>query len=304
MTANSAARVVRNGNIELAVFEQGNAEGETIVLVHGWPDTHELWSAVAARLGEQFRVISFDNRGAGASTVPTQVAAFAIDELAQDLFAVIDAVSPDAPVHVLAHDWGSVVGWEAVTEPGADRRIASFTSVSGPSLDHLGIWVRERLARPTPRNLLDVASQLISSAYTLTFQVPGLPVPVLTLLARVWPRFLAFFDGLDPALVHPAPTIAADAVNCLKLYRANIRARLRHPEPRATELPVQLILSSGDRAVRPVIYADTERFAPKLRRSEIKSRLWSPISHPEDLARLTASFVGDLAVNDSRTPAL
>ena len=46
-------RFVRNGEIELAVYEYGNPAGETIVLVHGWPDTHNLWRAVVPLLAER-----------------------------------------------------------------------------------------------------------------------------------------------------------------------------------------------------------------------------------------------------------
>ncbi|MFZ2178965.1 MAG: alpha/beta fold hydrolase, partial [Rhodococcus sp. (in: high G+C Gram-positive bacteria)] len=95
-------RTVTNGNVELAVFEEGNPDGETLVLVHGWPDTHELWRGVVSSLGDRFRVISYDSRGAGRSTVPTRVTDYRLPVLAADLFAVIDGVSPGRPVHVLA----------------------------------------------------------------------------------------------------------------------------------------------------------------------------------------------------------
>ncbi|MFD4182407.1 alpha/beta fold hydrolase, partial [Rhodococcus sp. NPDC058514] len=102
------ARTVRNGSVDLAVFEQGNPSGPTLVLVHGWPDTHQLWEHVLPHLTDRFRVISYDTRGSGQSTVPSAVEDYRLELLAQDLFAVLDAVSPDQPVHLLAHDWGSV----------------------------------------------------------------------------------------------------------------------------------------------------------------------------------------------------
>src|SRR5699024_5873923 len=114
----------------------------TVLLVHGWPDTHRLWDAVTQRLAADHRLITYDTRGHGESTVPDATRAFSIDAFADDLYAVIDAASPDRPVHLVGHDWGSVQGWEAVCRPDADERIASFTSISGPSLDHLGTWVR------------------------------------------------------------------------------------------------------------------------------------------------------------------
>lgn len=296
----AVASTVRNGDVELAVFEQGNPNGPTLVLVHGWPDTHQLWEHVVPRLAERFRVVSYDSRGAGRSTVPTAVSAYRLELIAQDLFAVIDAVSPTAPVHVLAHDWGSVEAWEAVCEPDAGRRIASFSSISGPNLDHLGTWVREGFANPSPRRILDRLTQAVASAYTVLFQIPVLgPLPFRLGLDRLWPTFLRFFDGLDPTLVPTAPTLRADMVNGLKLYRANIRPRLGAPRERRTDVPVQLILNANDRAVRPVGYQDTEKWAPDLRRRVIPAGHWSPISHAAEVARLTAEFVEDVLDRDA-----
>src|SRR3712207_9146488 len=36
-------RTVVNGDVELAVFEAGAADAPTVVMVHGWPDTHHLF---------------------------------------------------------------------------------------------------------------------------------------------------------------------------------------------------------------------------------------------------------------------
>ncbi|MEV0298417.1 hypothetical protein [Nocardia sp. NPDC050710] len=79
-------------------------------------------------------------------------------------------------------------------------------------------------------------------------------------------------------------------INNLKLYRANIRAHLGNPRPRRIDLPVQLIVSTGDRAVRPVVNAEAGHWVSDLTRTEISARHWSPISHPADLARHTAEF--------------
>ncbi|WP_238774369.1 alpha/beta fold hydrolase [Prescottella equi] len=292
MSAHPEPRIVARDDVRLAVYEQGNPAGETLVLVHGWPDTHDLWRHVIPHLADRFRIVSYDTRGAGASTSPAPVSAYALPELARDLFAVIDAVSPDVPVHVLAHDWGAVETWEAVCEPGAGERIASYTSISGPNLDHLGAWMRRRLAQRRPAGPL---AQAVASGYTVLFQIPVVgTLPFRLGLWRIWPTFLKFFDRLDPALVQPAPTLRADMITGLKRYRANIRPRLRSPRERRTDVPVQLILNRRDPAVRPVGYEDTERWVSDLRRSELPAGHWSPISHGRDVARLTAAFVDDL----------
>lgn len=285
----SAEYTVSNGAIELAVFERGNPEGPTLLMVHGWPDTHELWAGVSQHLESDFRLVSYDSRGAGASTVPKSVEAYRLEALASDLFAVIDAVSPHGRVHVLAHDWGSVEAWEAVCEVGAGDRIASFTSISGPNLDHLGSWMRRRFA---DRRLGGPLAQAVASSYTVAFQIPGAAtLPLKFWFSKNWPRFLGFFDRLDPALVRPAPSLERDMINGLKRYRANITPRLKAPRDRRTDVPVQLIVNRRDKAVRPVSYEDSERWVTDLRRSEIDAGHWSPISHAEDVARSTARFV-------------
>ncbi|MEU6186602.1 alpha/beta fold hydrolase [Nocardia sp. NPDC047038] len=284
----TATRTVHRGDVELAVYECGNPEGVPVLLIHGWPDTHLLWSRVAGLLGGRHRVIAFDNRGAGSSSAPEAVEAYRIEELAADVRAVIAAVAPGERVHVLGHDWGSVIGWELVAATDAASVIASFTSVSGPNLDFLGAYLRGPL---TSARLRGALTQAVASAYTVAFQIPKLPDPALRVLSSRWPRFLAFFDGLDPALVETAPTLRTDMVNNLKLYRANIRTHLRHPRPRPIEVPVQLIVATGDRAVRPVVNAEADRWVPHLSRVEIPARHWSPISHPAELARHTAAFI-------------
>ena len=78
----------------IAVYEEGNPAGPTVVLVHGWPDSHVLWDAVVDLLAEDYRIIRYDSRGAGESAVPTEVAAYRVETLADDFGAVIEAVCP------------------------------------------------------------------------------------------------------------------------------------------------------------------------------------------------------------------
>lgn len=287
---------VRNGAVTLHAVEEGNPDGPVMVLMHGWPDTHHLWDKVVPLLADRFRIVRYDSRGAGASTVPSRLADYRLGALADDFFAVLDAVSPTAPVHVLAHDWGSVEAWEAVTREGAERRVASFTSVSGPNLAYLGTWVRRALARPTPANLAGPLTQLASSWYTLLFHLPVAPGLVLRHgFARVWPRFVGLFDGTDPARIDTAPTLPRDMANGVNRYRANILPRLLSPRGRPTSVPVQLLVNQRDRAVHPSGYRVYGEFASDLRVREVDSGHWLPYSDPALVARLAVAFVDSLA---------
>lgn len=120
---------------QLACRACGPAGKPVIVFVHGYPDNQRVWDRVIAELSDDYRCVRYDVRGAGRSSRPNATAAYTLDHLEADLRAVIDWASPHAPVHLVAHDWGSIQSWEAVTDPALSGRIASFTSISGPCLE-------------------------------------------------------------------------------------------------------------------------------------------------------------------------
>src|SRR5438445_2282808 len=132
----SPRRVASADGVTLAVYESGNPNAPTVIAVHGYPDNHAVWDGVVELLADDYRVVTYDVRGSGESDKPGARSAYRMPRLVDDLAAVIDAVSPDAPVHLLAHDWGSIQAWPAITAENLADRIATFTSISGPSLDY------------------------------------------------------------------------------------------------------------------------------------------------------------------------
>ncbi|ASF09122.1 peptidase S33 family protein [Nocardia brasiliensis NBRC 14402] len=298
----AAERTVRSGEFELAVYEYGDPAADTVLLVHGWPDTNHLWDAVVPLLADRFHVVTYDTRGHGRSTRTKRTQDFRLDHLAADFYAVADAVSPDRPVHVLAHDWGSVQVWEAVCEPQAATRVASFTSVSGPNLDHMGHWMRSRLSRPTPRNVWQPFTQLLSSAYTFFFMTPGLPRAVFGLLGteQRWQRIVSIMNETAPSNVKLGPTFRQDSVDGLLIYRANIVQRILSPRERHTEVPVQLIVAGRDVAVRPAGYDDENKWVRRLWRRDVPAGHWMPFSHPELLATAATELID--TVNGGAAP--
>ena len=57
--------VESSDGVRIAVYEQGNPDGPTVVLVHGWPNSHVMWDGVVPMLADRFRIVAYDNRGAG-----------------------------------------------------------------------------------------------------------------------------------------------------------------------------------------------------------------------------------------------
>lgn len=278
----------------LAVYQEGNPDGPTVVLVHGWPDSHVLWDGVVPLLADTFRIIRYDNRSAGASSGPASYKAYTMAHLADDFGAVIAELSPGQPVHVLAHDWGSSSIWEYVTRPGAGDRVASFTSISGPNTHHFSRYVRDGLKRPyRPKLFSHALSAGAHLSYMAAFSVPVLaPAAVraaATLLLGTVNR------GVPVQQRHHGQTFSSDAANGLKIYRANFfRTLLQAPKPRDVEVPVQLIVNLDDPYVRPYAYDDTPRWAPRLWRRDIRAKHWSPFTHPQVLAAAVTEFAEHL----------
>ena len=107
----------------IAVYEEGNPEGPTLVLVHGWPDSHVMWDGVVPLLADRFRIDSLRQPRCGQIICAQTDLGYTMARYADDFAAVTDAVSPGWPVHVLAHDWGSVGVWEYLARPGAGDRV-------------------------------------------------------------------------------------------------------------------------------------------------------------------------------------
>jgi NAD(P)-dependent dehydrogenase (short-subunit alcohol dehydrogenase family)/pimeloyl-ACP methyl ester carboxylesterase len=290
---------ITSGGVSLAVFSSGS--GPVVLLVHGYPDTHEVWSSVAASLSG-FRVVSYDVRGAGRSGQPADLAGYHLDRLADDLFAVADAVSPLEPVLVAGHDWGSVQAWHAVTDPRAAGRIASFTTISGPCLDHAAHWYRRRLSRPTPRHLRQVLRQAAMSWYITAFQLPwAAPFAWRHGLARRWPAMLARGESVAVRDGFPAPTLTDDAVHGISLYRANVGSRMRRPAARRTGIPVQVITLSRDHYLSESLVADDlGQWAPNLTRRTLDATHWSALT---EKGAAVAGMISAFASGPDRAPA-
>ncbi len=286
-------RRVHTGGVELSVAELGDPSAPTVVLVHGYPDSKEVWSQVAPRLAERFHVVLYDVRGHGRSTAPEPLrGGFTLEKLTDDFLAVADAVSPGRPVHLVGHDWGSVQAWEFATVRRAEGRIASFTSMSGPSLDHLGHWIDRRLRRPTPRRVGQLLGQGAKSWYVYLLHTPVLPeLAWRGPLGKRWPRLLERVEKL-PGGDYPTSTLRTDAAHGAWLYRDNVRARLRRPRADAyAHAPVQLITPLGDAFLSERLYDELEQWVPQLTRRTLPAKHWVPRTRPDQLAAWITEFV-------------
>ncbi|MDX1803914.1 MAG: SDR family oxidoreductase [Alcanivorax sp.] len=278
------SKVSRDG-VELAVRTWSEDKSPTVMLVHGYPDASHVWEKVAERLSRDFRVVAYDVRGSGNSSAPDGKAAYRLSELSADLYAVLEAVSPDQPVHLVGHDWGSIQGWEAITEAGAEQRIASYTSLSGPCLDHVGHWMQQQAgSHPT-----SVLNQLGHSWYIGAFHLPGAPLAWKAGLARLWPRLLQTTEQLH---TDPSGTQLKDGTHGINLYRANMLPRLLKPRQRSTRVPVQQLQADHDNFVRPAMLDSALPWTDRLWRRSLATGHWGPLlQYPDVTSRYIREFI-------------
>ncbi|RBO87320.1 alpha/beta fold hydrolase [Nocardia puris] len=91
----------------LRVHAYGPADGEVIVLIHGWSCCIEYWNPQINALADRYRVVAYDQRGHGESTLGS--IAPSGDTLADDLAAVLDAALPRGRRAVLVgHSMGGI----------------------------------------------------------------------------------------------------------------------------------------------------------------------------------------------------
>jgi NAD(P)-dependent dehydrogenase (short-subunit alcohol dehydrogenase family)/pimeloyl-ACP methyl ester carboxylesterase len=295
--------MIDSAGVPIAVTERGDRDRTTVVLVHGYPDTSAMWNDVADVLAERFHVVTYDVRGSGASGRPRQRSEYRLDRLTADLRAVIAATSPNAPVHLVGHDWGSVQSWEAVTDPGATKIFASFTSISGPSIDHASFWARARLT-PRPKALFQVARQARRSWYMAMFQVPLVaPLSWRLGVGKAFGPAVTRMEGLPARDDWPAATVGRDGARGVQIYRANIPHRMRHPQERRTTVPVQVIVPKQDRYLLPRLYDDLAQWTGDLWIRKVHAGHWVAVKAPRVVAGAVTELI-DLVETGTEPRAL
>ena len=300
---NEINRTITVNGVNLHVREWNPEAQPTIVMVHGYPDSSHVWDATAQLLAERFHVVVYDVRGAGESDAPKHTKAYSLEHLAGDFRAVINAVSPKRAVHLVAHDWGSIQSWESVSDPAMASRIASYTSISGPSLDHTGYWIGQRLKSGKPSEYHKVVNQLIHSWYIGAFHLPGF-APALwnTGLDKLWPSILERVEGVGEAC--PNPSQRKDGVTGVRLYRANMSQRLTAPQEKRTTVPVQLIVPERDKFVTVELLDDLYKWVPRLWREDVDAGHWLQVSHPQLVVDRVSRFVDfiESGADDNEAP--
>jgi pimeloyl-ACP methyl ester carboxylesterase len=144
--------------ITMNVALAGREDAPPVILLHGFPESHRTWRALAPLLSDGLRLIMPDQRGFGDSDRPQEVEAYATDTLLADLFALADALGIDR-FALVGHDWGGAIAWAAAIK--SDPRVERLAIVNSP---HPLIF---------QKSLIEDEAQRAASQYMNNFRDPG-----------------------------------------------------------------------------------------------------------------------------------
>jgi haloacetate dehalogenase len=204
---------------QLATIDTGEASlrvryggsGPPLLLLHGHPQTHFMWHAVAPRLAEHFAVVAPDLRGYGESSKPATTPdhePYSKRAMARDMVALMAQLGFDT-FGVAGHDRGGRVAYRlALDHPGRIARLAVLDIL--PTSEHfrradmqfgLGYWHWFFLAQP-----FDVPEPIIGSDAEAFFKrgwprsEDGVPIPPAYFAAEALDDYVRAY--LRPETVH------------------------------------------------------------------------------------------------------
>ena len=257
------------------VTDQGPLDGDPVVLLHGWPQTATEWERLTPLLHDRgYRTIAPNQRGYSPRARPRGRWNYRVSALVSDTVALIDALGA-GPVHLVGHDWGSVVAWStAACHPELTR---SLTSVSVP---HRMAFLQSMLSSP----------QALRSWYMLAFQIPWLPERVLRQREQLTQSLAK--TGMDAEQIAHVLSGVIDAgalTYSLHWYRAMLLTGPRALR-RKVQAPTTHVWSTRDRFLTRRSADLAARYVTGPYRLEVlDASHWIPEERPADLAEIIAA---------------
>jgi pimeloyl-ACP methyl ester carboxylesterase len=248
--------------------------GPAVLLLHGFPDSHELWRhQVPALTAAGFRTIAPDLRGFGSSDRP---GSYGLGEHIGDLLGVLDRLGV-AEAHVVGHDWGAALGWRlAAVAPDRVTSLAALSVGHPAAFARAGLAQRERSWYMLLFQFEGVAEQWLSDDGFGNFRTWSAHPDAEAVVARLAePGALTaalgiYRDSLPPAwLVAPPPALPPITAPVLGLWSSGDRFLLEEP-----------MIASGSYLAGPWRYARVD-----------DAGHWMQLDRPDAVNRLLLTFL-------------
>lgn len=270
--------------------QQQQPHKDWVLLMHGYPDTSELWrEQVAALTAAGHTCITPDMPGFGRSAFlqPDELSRYSLRSIVGVMCGMLDELGLSGQqVAVVGHDWGAAVAWAFAQQ--APQRLSKLVVLS--------------VGHPGGAAAVD-ARQRAHWWYQLFFCLPGAEAAVT---AHDWALFRQIMgsscsqqqlDAYVQQLARPGALTSA-----LSWYRANTHARhfgATTPLPAATNslvtVPVLGVWSTRDSALlEPQMLASSRYVAPGLWQYARLEGVghWMARDAPQQLNKLLLDFLG------------
>ena len=155
----------------------GSDDLPTLVLVHGWVETSELWHRQITDLADEFRIVVYDHRGHGLSD-DAKDGDYSLEALAQDLQLVIEATAADGELPLVAgHSMGAMTlaAWGHAHRGSVSERIRGAAFIS-TGLEDLN--TESAIVRPLPGPFGTAQGKLVDAILASPGSIRSVPLPV------------------------------------------------------------------------------------------------------------------------------
>ena len=268
----------------LAYLSRGAPDAPLVLLLHGFPDIPECWSAVMDSLAARgLRAVAPAMPGYRPSPDP---ASYAIDALSTELMTFARALQRE-PCVLVGHDWGAAIAHDAML--GGQASCVLTLSVAHPLA-----WLGYAAKYP---------AQLFRSRYMAFFQLPWLPERAIEngLVRELWGRWTVGPARRDAAHIAAVEErIRLSLPGPLEYYRAAARDMSRFLRrarlPRPADVPLLHLHGLDDRCMVPGTAIGQGRYFPGLHETRtIPGGHFLPTEAPEAIVVAIVEWMGRAA---------
>lgn len=258
-------QMIRSGDADIAAYAGGPADGPALVFANSLGTDHSMWDPLLPHLPPGLRVIRYDKRGHGRSSVPP--APYTMGQLVSDAEAVCDALAVRDAVFVGLSVGGLIAQGLAIKRLDIVR--AMVLSNTGAKIGTAQMWA-DRIAALRDTGLGAMADAIMARWFGKAFRTSPEVVPWRALL-------------LSTPLEGYIGTAQAIAGTDFFATTASLR------------LPTLGIAGSDDGATPPDLVRETTALVPGARFELIRQAGHLPcVEQPETYATLLTGFLREI----------